>query len=200
MNRVPSYITKSIYSIVSEAFNVETRLKQGEVLSPLLFNKGLEKAVQVLQNEARGISVDEYCIKVLDFSDDLNILEESLDDTMRATKALERAAERIGLHINAEKTKLMKLLNSEMSLDILEMLPYEKVEEFQYLGVLLSTKNGWSRQIGIRITKAERAFFDLLKFLNLNVFQFRFNSIYLKFNFNFNLLNVNNKADTNIWL
>jgi hypothetical protein len=50
---------------VSEAFKVETGLKQGDALSPLLFNIALEKAVSVLQNEARGISVDEYHIKLL---------------------------------------------------------------------------------------------------------------------------------------
>jgi len=56
-----------------------------------------------LQNEARRISVDEYHIKVLGFEDDLNIIGDSLDDTVRATEALEYAAERIGLLINANK-------------------------------------------------------------------------------------------------
>lgn len=42
---------------------------------------------------------------------------------------------------------------------------FEKVNEFQYLGVMLSVKNDWSREIGMRITKAERAAFALSKFL-----------------------------------
>jgi hypothetical protein len=49
----------------------------------------------------------------------------------------------------------------ETLLDVLETLPYEKVEQFQYLGTLLNTKNDWSYEIGSRITKAERAFFRL---------------------------------------
>lgn len=36
-----------VESIVSEAFNVETGLKQGDILSPLLFNTALEKALSV---------------------------------------------------------------------------------------------------------------------------------------------------------
>lgn len=119
-----------------------------------------------MQNEARGINVDEYHEKVLGLADDLDILGDSLDYTMRATEALEHAAERIvGLHvIDADKTKLMELLllDVETSLDALETLPYyEKVEQFRYL---LNTNNYWSREIGTRITKAERAFFISLKF------------------------------------
>ncbi|KAL4142816.1 hypothetical protein QTP88_005213 [Uroleucon formosanum] len=110
-------------NFMSEAFSVETGLKQGDALSPLLFNIALEKAIRVLQNESRGLNVDEHQIKVLGFADDLNILGDSLDDT--------------------------------------------------YLGVLLSTKNDWSREIGSRITKAERAFFALLKFFKSKLFSKR---------------------------
>jgi len=52
----------------------------------------------------------------------------------------------------------------------MKTIPYEKVEDFQYLGVLLSTKNDWSREIGSKITKAERAFFALLKFFKSKLF------------------------------
>jgi hypothetical protein len=48
-------------------------------------------------------------IKVIGYADDLNILRESLDDTVRATEVLEYVAKRIGLYINADKTKLMEL-------------------------------------------------------------------------------------------
>lgn len=34
------------------------------------------------------------------------------------------------LHINADKTKLMELLNIEIGSDDMKTLPYEKVEEF----------------------------------------------------------------------
>jgi len=82
---------------MSEAFSVETGLKQGEEISPLLFNIALEKAIRVLQNESRGLNVDEHQIKVLGFADD-PILGYFLDDTVRATEILERAAE---LHIGS---------------------------------------------------------------------------------------------------
>jgi len=48
----------------------------------------------------------------------------------------------------------------------LDSIAFEKVEEFQYSGVLLSTKNDWSREISVRIAKAERASFALSKVLS----------------------------------
>lgn len=41
------------------------------------------------------------------------ILEDSLEDTARATTILERTARQIELKINTDKTKLMELLNNE---------------------------------------------------------------------------------------
>jgi hypothetical protein len=70
---------------MSEAFNFETGLKQGDALSPLLFEIILEKVVRVLQNKARGISVDEYHIKLVGFADDLNIIGGLLDNSVRDT-------------------------------------------------------------------------------------------------------------------
>ena len=67
----------------------------------------------------------------------------------------------------------MELLDMETSLDALETLLYEKVGQFQYLGTLLNTNNDWSYEIGTRITKAERAFFALLKFFKSKVFSKR---------------------------
>ncbi|CAI6360223.1 unnamed protein product [Macrosiphum euphorbiae] len=60
----------------------------------------------------------------------------------------------------------MKLLENEENTDgddDDEDVVFEKVNEFQYLGAMLSVKNDWSREIGIRITKAEGAPIALLK-------------------------------------
>jgi len=61
-------------STLSEAFTVETSLKQGNALSPLLFNLTLEKAVTMMQVEASGIAINDRRIHVLGFAYDLNIL------------------------------------------------------------------------------------------------------------------------------
>lgn len=133
---------------LSEAFEVNTGLKQGDALSPMLFNLALEKTIREMQKESTGITIGERKIQVLGFVDDVNILGKSLNDTIRAAQVLEQAAGKIGLKINREKTKIMKLLeNEENTGDDDEAVVFEKVNEFQYLGIMLSVKNNRSREI-----------------------------------------------------
>jgi len=56
-----------------ETFTAETGLKQGDALSPILFNLVLEKAVRVMQKEATGVKINQRKIQILGFADDLNI-------------------------------------------------------------------------------------------------------------------------------
>jgi hypothetical protein len=68
----------------------------------------------------------------------------------------------------------MKLLenekNEENTSDDDEAIGFEKVNKFQYLGAILNIKNDWSKEIGIRITKVERAAFALSQFLKSKLF------------------------------
>jgi len=113
---------------------------------------------------------------VLGFPDDLNILGSSLNNTKIAAQVLEQAAGKVRLKINREKMKIMKLLKIEESMDDDEDVVFEKVNEFQYLGGMLCVKNDWSREIGIRITKAERAALALSKLLKSKLFSKKTNA------------------------
>jgi len=69
-------------------------------------------------------------VQIFCFADNLNILGESLG-----------VAAKIGLQMNVEKTKILETLDSDPPKDVFKSIVFEKVEEFQYLGALLSTKN-----------------------------------------------------------
>jgi sorting nexin-29 len=90
---------------LSKAFEVNTGLKQGDALSPMLFNLSLKKTIREMQKETTGITIGERRIQVLGFADDLKILESSLNDTKRAAQVLEQAAGKVGLKINREKRR-----------------------------------------------------------------------------------------------
>jgi hypothetical protein len=48
---------------------------------------------------------------------------------------------------------------TEKQTKIIDKLAYKKVEEFQYLGILMSTKNDSLREFDVKIAKAEKASF-----------------------------------------
>ena len=121
---------------MSEPFEVSTGLKQGDSLSPTLFNLALEKAIREMQMGTTGIMIGQQCIQVLGFADDLNIIEKSLVDTERAAQVLEQAASKIGLKVNMDKTKIMELLGKEEDNTDTGSLGFEKVSEFRYLGAV----------------------------------------------------------------
>lgn len=112
---------------MSEASDIKTGLKQ-EVLFTYILNIALEKAIREMQRETIGVAIDEHHIQVLGFADDLNILRNSLEYTERAAQVLEQAASNIGLKINTEKNKIMKLLGNEENTDR-RTLTFEKFNE-----------------------------------------------------------------------
>lgn len=154
-------------STVSSPFSVESGLKQGDALSPILFNVALEKVIrELLHTEEGGVSINNRAVRLLGFADDLDIIGETLEDIGNAARVLEKEANKIGLQINANKTKVMELINSGTDPADSVGLAYEKVDDFKYLGTTLSTKNDWSKEIDIRLNKAEKTFYALSKFFN----------------------------------
>jgi len=95
---------------LSEEFEVITGLKQGDALSPILFNIALEKVIRSVQSNKLGINIGKTTLDVLDFADDLNLVGENKEMTVRNTKTLIQEAKKIGLEINEEKTKVMETL------------------------------------------------------------------------------------------
>ena len=89
---------------LSEMFPIRNVLKQGDALSPLLFNFALGYAIKRVQ-------VNQDCLKLngtlqlLAYADDVNILGESVHTVKENVEALLVATKEIGLEVNADKTK-----------------------------------------------------------------------------------------------
>jgi hypothetical protein len=85
-------VGKNLYDM----FPIRNGLKQGDALSPLLFNFALEYVIKRFQ-------VIQDCLKVNDthqrlvYADDVNILGESVKTTKKNAKALVVASKEIGL-------------------------------------------------------------------------------------------------------
>jgi hypothetical protein len=156
---------------VSEEFEVMTGLKQGDALSPILFNIALEKVIRSVQSNKLGINIGKTTLDVLGFADDLNLVGENKEMIVRNTKTLIHEAKKIGLEINEEKTKVMETLAGRGGEDLtVDNYVFEKAQSFKYLGVTITGNNDWSAEITSRLLKAERAFFALIKYFKSKLF------------------------------
>jgi len=90
-------------------------LKQGDALSPLLFNFALECAIRRVQVNQDGLKLNgthQLPVNV----DDVNILGGSLLPVKENTEALIVASKEIGLEVNADETKYM-VMSREQNAD-----------------------------------------------------------------------------------
>jgi hypothetical protein len=81
-------------------------IKQGDALSPLLFNFVLEYAIRRVQVNQDGLTLN-GTHQLLAYADDANILGGSVHTVKENTEALLVATKEIGLEVNAHKTKYM---------------------------------------------------------------------------------------------
>ena len=90
----------------SDVFPIRNGLKQGDALSPLLFNFALEYAIRRVQVNQDGLKLN-GTHQLLAYADDVHILGGSIHTVKENAEALVVAAKEIGLEVNADKTKYM---------------------------------------------------------------------------------------------
>ncbi|MEW8546452.1 MAG: reverse transcriptase family protein, partial [Candidatus Thiodiazotropha sp.] len=146
-------IVRSIYEQVkscvkhchtySEFFEVYVGLRQGEVISPVLFSLYMEDLELYLQsNDLSGLTLQDITLILLLFADDMVIFGHDQYDLQNSLIMLCEYCKRWGLEVNTEKTKIMVFRKrGKVEQNILlfyDDQPLEIVDNFNYLGVVLN--------------------------------------------------------------
>ena len=87
-------------------FSIRNGLKQGDTVSPLLFNFALDYAIRRFQVNQNGLKLNGMH-ELLAYADDVNVLGRSIRTVKENAEALVVATKEIGLEVNADKTKYM---------------------------------------------------------------------------------------------
>jgi hypothetical protein len=93
---------------LSETFPFKNGLKQGDALSPLLFNFALEYTIR----RQEGFKLN-GTHQLLVYADDVNILGGSVHSIKKNAEELVIAGKQIGLEVNAERTKYMVMSRNQ---------------------------------------------------------------------------------------
>jgi len=129
---------------ISDMFPIRNGLKQGDALSPLLFNFALDYAIRRVQVNQDGLKLN-GTHQLLAYADDVNILGRSVHTVKKNAEALLAVTKEIGLEVNADKTKYMAVFRDQNAGRIRSMKmdnsPIERVEDFKYLGTTLTNQN-----------------------------------------------------------
>ena len=106
MSLTETYSSVRVDKNVSDRFPVSNSLKQGDALSPLLFNFALEYAIRRVQVNQDGLKLNGTHQR-LAYADDVNKLGGSIHTLKENAEALVAVTREIGLEVSADKTKYM---------------------------------------------------------------------------------------------
>ena len=147
---------------LSSPFRVENGVRQGCLLSPLIFSVVVDWVMRTTMDQPRGIQWTMTSrLEDLDFADDACLLSHTFQNIQSKTDGLRTVAGRTGLEVNVKKTKSLRMNAAQDTPIMLGGEAVEDVSKFTYLGSVVSKTGGTEEDIQARIGKARHVFVTL---------------------------------------
>lgn len=143
----------------TEWFKIAKGTRQGCILSPFLFNLYAEVIMRKINLDEQniGVKIGGRTISNLRYADDTTLMAESEKDLKKLILKLKEESEKVGLHLNIKKTKIMtNAENKEVRITI-NNEGVEVVDSFIFLGSLVKHDGGSTAEIRRRLALGRAA-------------------------------------------
>lgn len=152
---------------ISDKIRIEKGVRQGDTLSPVLFTAAIEEIFKRITSSI-GININGQVLSNLRFADDIILFANTEDELQELLKELNEEGKKDGMKLNKKKTKIMcneiaRMKNRKGIKIDGEII--EEVDEYKYLGKLLTPRNEMSVEMNQRITSGWRRFGQYSHFL-----------------------------------
>ena len=148
---------------ISEKIPSNVGVKQGCVLSPLLFNLYLHDLPSIFDPTCDPVSLYDIKLSCLMFADDLVILSESAKGLQNALDKLYEYCSKWGLTVNTDKTKVLIFNKGGYPISRykfkLNGLGIDIVQSYCYLGIIFSASGNFNKACEALTNKALKAFY-----------------------------------------
>ena len=145
-------------------------VKQGCVLSPLLFNIFIDKINEIFDENCAPVKINNLNLNCLLWADDLLIFSLTAEGLQNSIDRMKIFYDSLGLEINIKKTKI--IIFNKRGLTLREKYKFvlggkalEITDQYQYLGLKIRSSGAMGSAVEELNTKATKAWFSISKVL-----------------------------------
>jgi hypothetical protein len=143
---------------LSLPFTINTRVRQGCLLSPLIFSILIDWVMKAVVDQPRGIQLTLTSkLEDLDFADDIGLISYSCAHVQANTNRLKQISRATGLETNISKTKSLRTNHTQTAPITINGRSID-VERFTCLGSFVNKTGGTDEDVKARISKARHTF------------------------------------------
>ena len=156
---------------VSRPFEIQKEVRQGSIISPILFNLYSEFMITEALDEMEGVKFNGVNLTNLRYADDAVILAENEENLQKMMESLNNKCKEYGMAINAKKTMVMVIgAKAETKCNItIDGLALEQVKRYKYLGSWITEDVRCDTEVTTRIAMAKTAFWQNKEIMRRNV-------------------------------
>ena len=156
---------------ISEQFRMDKGLKQGDSLSPLLFILLMDKVARECNNKCRQYrtklghwNMAPIYIQTTIFADDIAILADTPEKLKNILRVWEEKLKEKDMTVNPNKSKILHVTKNIQQSNIsitMNGVELETVDEYKYLGTIITRNGKINREIKHRIQQASNVYYQL---------------------------------------